>query len=132
MSRLEHSITRRQFASGSTAALGAMAASSMSSGPAVSQETDNYEPLEVAAGEKRFGYRSIIDSPAVKLDMPIGVVHGAGDGPTLIVTGGLYATEFAGIEAASRMYRDFEPETLKGRLIIVPVVNLSSFQFRTP
>jgi predicted deacylase len=49
-----------------------------------------------------------------------------------VVTGGIYATEYCGIEAASRMYRDFDPKELAGRIIIIPVVNLPSFQFRTP
>ena len=43
-------------------------------------------------------------------EMPVGVVNGSSDGPTLTVTGGLFATEFSGVEAASRMYRDFDPD----------------------
>jgi predicted deacylase len=64
--------------------------------------------------------------------MPIGVVHGAKEGRTLAVTGGLYATEYSGVEAASRLYRDFDPNRLTGRVIIVPVVNMPSFRFRSP
>ncbi len=93
---------------------------------------EDFEPLQVPAGEKQFAYRSIIDSPAVKLEMPVGVIRGTEEGPTLVVTGGLYATEYSGVEAASRLYRDVEAEGMKGRLILVPVVNMSAFQFRTP
>ncbi len=48
-----------------------------------------------------------------------------------MVTGGLYPTEYCGVEAASRLYRNLEPERLRGRFISVPVVNMHSFQWRT-
>jgi len=132
---MKNRMTRRQFTLGSTAAISALAAPSASGGIAGqsdAQKADSFEPLLVPAGEKRFGYRTIIDSTAVKLDMPVGVINGSESGPTLVVTGGLYGTEYAGVEAASRLYRDTEAQGMKGRLIVVPVVNMSSFQFRTP
>jgi len=90
-----------------------------------------FDPLEVEPGSKRFGYVIVVDSLAVTVKMPFGVVHGAEPGPTLMITGGLYPTEYCGVEAASRLYRMLEPEGLRGRLIIVPVVNMHSFQWRT-
>ena len=125
---MKKTLSRRQFALGSTAALGAV--SGLHAAPA--QEAGDFEPLEVPGGAKRFGYRTILDSPAIKLDMPVGVANGSANGPTLIVTGGLYATEYSGIEAASRLYRDADPASLTGRLIVIPVVNMASFQFRSP
>jgi len=91
-----------------------------------------FKPFNVKKGEKEFGYINIVDTPAAKFDMPVGVVNGASDGPTLAVTGGLYPTEWCGVEAASRLYQLLRPEDLSGRFITVPVVNMSTFQFRTP
>lgn len=90
-----------------------------------------FNPLEVKPGSKRFGYVNVVDNLAVSVKMPFGVVHGAELGPTLMVTGGLYPTEYCGVEAASRLYRMLEPDSLRGRLISVPVVNMHSFQWRT-
>ena len=134
---MSNSITRRQFVAGSAVPLAGLAVGASSSGLAattnrLTEESENYEPYQVPAGEKRFAYRNVLNNAAARVDMPIGVVHGAKEGPTLAVTAGLYATEYSGVEAASRMYRDFDPKVLNGRVIIVPVVNMPSFQFRSP
>jgi predicted deacylase len=130
---MENSFTRRQFTLGAATALGAIAANGMASVAANSpDDQESFDPYNVPAGEKQFVYQNIINNDATRLDMPIGVISGAEPGPTLAITGGIYATEYCGIEAASRMYRDFEPKKIKGRVIIVPVVNMPSFQFRTP
>ncbi|MBC8223568.1 succinylglutamate desuccinylase/aspartoacylase family protein, partial [Candidatus Bathyarchaeota archaeon] len=91
----------------------------------------DFKPLEVEPGSKDFGYVNVLDNLAAKVEMPVGVVNGGEPGPTLIVTGGLYPTEYCGVEAASRLYRLIEPEGLKGRFITVPVVNMPVFRFRT-
>ena len=91
-----------------------------------------FDPFTVGGGKKEFGYINVVDTPAAKFDMPVGIVNGASSGPTLTVTGGLYPTEFYGIEAASRLYQLIKPEELSGRLITIPIVNMSTFQFRTP
>lgn len=92
----------------------------------------SFDPFKVREGDKKFGYIKVIDTPAAKFDMPVGVINGASDGPTLAVTGGLFPTEYCGIEAASRLYQLIKPEELSGRFITVPVVNMSTFQFNTP
>jgi predicted deacylase len=90
-----------------------------------------FEPLEVKSGEKAFGYVKVLDNLAAKVEMPVGVVNGQEPGPTLMVTGGLYPTEYCGVEAASRLYQLLKPGALKGRFITVPVVNMPVFRFRT-
>jgi len=90
-----------------------------------------FKPLEVKQGEKAFGYVNVLDNLAAKVEMPVGVVNGDEPGPTLIVSGGLYPTEYCGVEAASRLYQLIEPRGLKGRFITVPVVNMPIFRFRT-
>jgi predicted deacylase len=83
-------------------------------------------------GEKVFGYLPVVDTLAAKTEIPIGVINGSKKGPTIAVTGGLRATEYCGIEAAGRLYQSINPIKLSGRMLIVPVVNLPCFQFRTP
>jgi len=90
-----------------------------------------FQPLDVGSGEKAFGYVKVMDNLATKVEMPVGVVNGSEPGPTLMVTGGLYPTEYCGVEAASRLYQRLDPGDLKGRFITVPVVNMPVFRFRT-
>ena len=53
----------------------------------------SFDPFSVLKGSKKFGYINVINTPAAKFDMPVGVINGSLDGPTLTVTGGLYPTE---------------------------------------
>ena len=111
---MKKAITRRQFAAGSATALGAIAASGVTlATPTSSEGQETLDPFKVPAGEKQFVYQNIINNDAIRVDMPIGVISGSEAGPTLVVTGGIYATEYCGIEAASRMYRDFDPKVGK-------------------
>ena len=92
-----------------------------------------FAPDAVAAGTKAFGHVPVIDSLAVSTSLPVGVVRSVEDGPTLAITAGLFPSEYAGIEAASRLYAQTEPADLRcGTLLILPCVNLHGFQFRTP
>ena len=140
-----HELTRREFAIGTTTAIGALAVDGVTAvsrplgardatahSTNASDQVAELAPFDVPPGTKQFAYHNIMDNDAVRIDMPIGVVNGSSEGPTLIVTGGLFATEYSGVEAASRMYRDFDPDELSGRLIIIPVVTLDAFRFRTP
>ena len=91
-----------------------------------------FDPFEVDTNEKRFGYVDVVDTIGARFEMPVGVVNGASEGPTLMVTGGLYPTEYCGIESASRLFQLVQPEGLSGRFITIPVINMFSFRFRTP
>lgn len=92
----------------------------------------SFNPADVPRGEKAWGYVPVMDTLASKFDMPIMVVNGAAEGPTLAVTAGLYSLEYCGIEAAGRLYLQLDPQSLSGKVVIVPVVNMPVFQFRTP
>jgi predicted deacylase len=86
----------------------------------------------IKPGEKKWGYINVLDSLSTDFDMPVMIINGDKQGPTFSVTAGLFALEECGIEAATRLFQKLEPNRLKGRLIIVPVVNMSVFQFRSP
>jgi uncharacterized protein len=58
---------------------------------------------------------------------PVGTVHGAADGPTLAVLGGMHGSEFAGIEAAIRLFNEVDPAQLKGTLKVGMIYNLPAF-----
>lgn len=59
---------------------------------------------------------------------PMGIIHGAHDGPRLVVLGGMHGSEYAGIEAAIRLYHEVDPASLHGLLQIGMIYNLPAFQ----
>jgi uncharacterized protein len=63
--------------------------------------------------------------------LPMWLINGAEDGPTLVVTGGVHAAEYASIAAALAAGRSLDPWGLRGRVIVVPVMNLPAFTARS-
>ncbi|WP_372964137.1 succinylglutamate desuccinylase/aspartoacylase family protein [Marinobacter sp.] len=59
---------------------------------------------------------------------PVLVVNGVHTGPTLCLTGAVHGDELNGIEIIRRTMYDLDPNKLSGRVIGVPIVNLSGFQ----
>ena len=92
----------------------------------------NFDPKSIQPGQKGWGYVNIIDTVAVTFDMPVMIINGKQPGRTFTVTAGLYPLEYCGVEAAGRLYQRIDPQHLRGTLVIIPVVNMPVFQFRTP
>jgi predicted deacylase len=94
---------------------------------------EGFDPFAIERGQKKFGYINVVDTISTgKVDIPVGVVNGSASGPTFAVTGGCAPTEYDGVEAAARLYQSIDPKDLTGRLVIVPVVYMPVFQFRSP
>jgi uncharacterized protein len=89
-----------------------------------------FDPYNLPKNSKQFNWVSVVDNLLVDAKIPVGVVNGFEEGPTLAVTGGLYPTEYCGIEAASRLFQLIEPDMLRGRFITIPVMNMPAFQWR--
>lgn len=58
---------------------------------------------------------------------PVGIVKGKADGPTLVVVGGMHGSEFCGVQAAIDLFKEVDPEKLKGTLIVGTIYNLPAF-----
>jgi predicted deacylase len=93
------------------------------------------EPLRVgelaaAQGEKRYG---LVEFPVEgkPYRLPIWLINGAVAGPTLVVTGGVHAAEYASIAAALELGRSLEPSLLRGRVVVLPVMNMPAFVSRS-
>ena len=70
-------------------------------------------------------------------DIPVAVIHGAKPGPVLAVVAGSHGTEYASILAIEELMATaprspIDPATLSGTLILVPLVNVASFERLTP
>jgi predicted deacylase len=81
-------------------------------------------------GEKRYGVAEFqVSGEPYKL--PLWLIHGEDDGPTLVVTGGVHAAEYASIAAALALGQGLPAKGLRGRVIVVPVVNMAGFAARS-
>jgi predicted deacylase len=86
--------------------------------------------LSAASGEKRYGINEFtVDGKPYRL--PMWLVNGARDGPTLAVTAGVHPAEYASIAAALHFGQTIDPAKVHGQLIVVPVMNLPSFSARS-
>ncbi len=62
-----------------------------------------------------------------EIRMPVATISGTRPGPRITVFGGQHGTEYAGIEAAMRLYRELDAGVLCGTVVVVPVTNEHSF-----
>jgi len=70
-------------------------------------------------------------------DIPVTVIHGARPGPVLAVVAGSHGSEYASIMAVEELMtaapaRAIDPSKMAGTLILVPLVNVASFERITP
>jgi hypothetical protein len=84
-------------------------------------------------GETKWGPATSVElRDGTWVNLPVIVVNGAEDGPTLVLTAATHPTEVVGIEAVRIVTRELvDPKKLKGRVIAFPVANPLGFQFGT-
>lgn len=63
--------------------------------------------------------------------LPMAVVNGAGDGPTVFVTAAIHGDELNGIAICQQLLPALDPATLRGAVIVVPIVNVIGAQIRS-
>ena len=85
-----------------------------------------------AAGQKLSGYFTFEADPALaKYQWPYFSITGAQSGPTFLVTAGIHAAEYTGVEAAIRLGRTIDPAEVSGTIVIVPLLNRPGFYERS-
>lgn len=85
-----------------------------------------------AAGERAAGQFTFAgDDGLAKYEWPYLAVAGKVSGPTVLVTAGIHAAEYTGIEAAIRLGRETAPEHLRGILLVIPLLNRPGFYERS-
>ncbi len=63
--------------------------------------------------------------------IPIILIRGGQPGPTLCITAGVHGAEYNGIQTAMRIANDTDPASLRGSLIVIPIVNVPAFEARS-
>lgn len=73
-----------------------------------------------------------IDALPGGLQIPYVDVRGRADGPHLTVIAGVHGTEYTSIAAVRELARTLDPAEVRGRLTLVPLVNVPAFWARSP
>jgi predicted deacylase len=81
----------------------------------------------VAETGKETRYLTCESREGPEVRVPVATVHGASDGPTLVVVAGVHGSEYVGIEATRRLFRELDPRQLRGTLVTVPVFGVPAF-----
>jgi uncharacterized protein len=61
-------------------------------------------------------------------NIAVAIVHGAKPGPVLAIVSGAHGTEYSSILAVERLIQALNPAELSGTVILVPLVNVASFE----
>lgn len=87
-------------------------------------------PVKAAPGVRAFGCIEVAHTLSrIPITLPINIVNGKKDGPTLVVSAAIHGQELVGSMGIGRLLRELDPEQLCGQLIAIPVVNTSAFEF---
>lgn len=82
----------------------------------------------VQPGEKKSGFLKIGNGES---QLPAAVLHGKQPGKTVLITAGIHAEEYVGIQAAMELEQELKIQKLAGTVVIVKVVNRKAFELRS-
>jgi len=83
-------------------------------------------------GQKATGVIQVPAGSDPATNIPVAVVHGAKPGPVLALVSGAHGTEYASIIALEKLIGLLNPAEISGTVIVVPLVNLPSFEQKVP
>lgn len=83
--------------------------------------------MEAQPGEKVSGY---LKMEGGKFSLPTTILHGKQPGKTVLITAGVHAGEYVGIQAAIELAQKLKIEKVVGTVVIVKVINRPAFENR--
>ena len=81
-----------------------------------------------APGQKAFGAIEVPAGVDAGTRIDVAVIRGRKPGPVLALVSGAHGTEYASIVAVAKLVQRLDPETISGTVILVPLVNVASFE----
>ena len=85
-----------------------------------------------ARGQKVTGTIEVPPGIDSGVSIPVAVIHGAKPGPVLALVAGSHGTEYASIIALEKLIALLSPADVSGTVIIVPLINIPSFEQKVP
>jgi predicted deacylase len=83
--------------------------------------------ISAEPGNKAQGFLTVAGTT---VRIPIVIVNGAQEGPTLLVTAGIHGGEYPSIEAAIRFGQELDPAQVSGNVIVMSPISLNAFHAR--
>ena len=91
------------------------------------REAFHLKNITVEPGEKWSGELELANGD---IRLPATVLHGHGTGKTMLITAGVHAGEYVGIQAAIELSQKLKIEKVNGTIIIIKVMNRPAFEAR--
>ena len=85
-----------------------------------------------APGQKSTGYLEVPAGIDPATNIPVVVINGVKPGKTLALVSGAHGTEYTSIIAIEKLISAIDPAQLSGIVILVPLVNIQSFELKVP
>ncbi len=85
------------------------------------------QTINAEQGTKAQGFLTVAGTT---VRIPIVIVNGAQEGPTLLVTAGIHGGEYPSIEAAIRFGQELDPAQVSGNIIVMSPISLNAFHAR--
>jgi hypothetical protein len=85
-----------------------------------------------ARGQTATGVIAVPAGSDAAYDIPVAVINGARPGKVLALAAGSHGTEYASIIALERLIGELDPAAISGAVIILPLINVASFQRIVP
>ena len=101
-------------------------------GTAQDRKTFRVGTASAARGQKVTGVIEVPPGSDGSLNIPVAVVHGTKAGPVLALVAGSHGTEYASIIALEKLIAMLDPADISGTVIIVPLINIPSFEQKVP
>jgi predicted deacylase len=101
-------------------------------GTAQQQPALNVGTAIAVNGQTVTGFIEVSAGSDVGMNIPVAVLRGPRPGPTLALVAGAHGTEYASIIALEKLIQELNPADISGTVIIVPLVNLASFEQKVP
>ncbi|HXO37189.1 MAG TPA: succinylglutamate desuccinylase/aspartoacylase family protein [Candidatus Acidoferrum sp.] len=83
-------------------------------------------------GQKATGTLEVAAGVDAATSIPVVVIRGTKPGPVLALVSGAHGTEYASIIALEKVIQSLDPAQVSGTVIILPLVNLASFEQKVP
>ena len=83
-------------------------------------------------GQKASGTIEVPAGVDAALSIPVAVFHGAKPGPVMAIVAGSHGTEYTSIIALEKLIATLNPAEISGTVIIVPLINIQSFEQKVP
>jgi len=124
-------MTRRLLGSAASALAGVLTLASISVAQPTPPDTRGTFKVGTAIAQRGQKVTGVIAVPAgvdAGYNIAVAVVHGAKAGPVLAIVAGAHGTEYSSILAVERLIQLFDPAQISGTVILVPLVNVASFE----